>query len=218
VAAIVNTVGNNTSNCKDGSLTYWQDTVIIVVWDDWGGWYDHVSPSASAGGPGIGYPNSTGQQYVYGFRVPMLVISAYNNHTNGAPGYSGYISGTCQSQGNCNNEVPPYVHDFGSILNFIEYAFGANGNFLSLPGQLPNSGINPSYAYADVLAPDTYLSGACLQSVCPYSLSDFFTGTWSNPTPFTPINAPYGPSTFENWTYNDGNTATDPDADAEESQ
>ncbi|MGO9074252.1 MAG: alkaline phosphatase family protein [Terriglobales bacterium] len=20
----------------------WNDTVILVVWDDWGGWYDHV--------------------------------------------------------------------------------------------------------------------------------------------------------------------------------
>ena len=43
VAAIVDLVG--TSKCKnpDGS-SYWDSTAIIVTWDDWGSWYDHVSP------------------------------------------------------------------------------------------------------------------------------------------------------------------------------
>ena len=41
VAAIVNAVGQNTA-C-DG-VGYWQDTAVLVVWDDWGGWYDHVPP------------------------------------------------------------------------------------------------------------------------------------------------------------------------------
>jgi hypothetical protein len=39
---------------------------------------------------------------------------------------------------------------------------------------------------------------------------------WSNPTTFTPINAPYGALTFENWGVNDGNQPTDPDDDAME--
>jgi phospholipase C len=43
VASIINAVG--TSPCKnpDGS-SYWETTAIIVTWDDWGGWYDHVAP------------------------------------------------------------------------------------------------------------------------------------------------------------------------------
>jgi hypothetical protein len=208
VAAIVNAVG--TSNCENGN-GYWKDTVILVVWDDWGGWYDHVAPWNSSNGGG--YSNGTGSSYVYGFRVPLLVVSAYSKHTSGQPGFTGYISGACQSPGNCNNEVAPYVHDFGSILNFIEYAFGTNGNFLSLPGYPPNSGISPLYAYADVLAPDVYLNGGCSQSTCPYSLSDFFNPNWNNPTTFATINAPFGASTFENWGYNDGNQPSDPDDD-----
>lgn len=51
VADIVNTVGRS---------QYWDSTAIFVVWDDWGGWFDHVPPP-----PGLG------------FRVPLLVISPW---------------------------------------------------------------------------------------------------------------------------------------------
>jgi phospholipase C len=55
VASIVNAIG---------SSPYWSNTAIIVTWDDWGGWYDHVAP------PII-------NSYEYGFRVPLIVISPY---------------------------------------------------------------------------------------------------------------------------------------------
>jgi phospholipase C len=42
----------------------WPSTAIFLVWDDWGGFYDHVvPPKVDANG--------------YGFRVPGLVISPY---------------------------------------------------------------------------------------------------------------------------------------------
>ncbi len=44
---------------------YWPSTAIIVTWDDYGGFYDHVAP------PQIG-------QYGLSFRVPALVISPYS--------------------------------------------------------------------------------------------------------------------------------------------
>jgi phospholipase C len=47
-----------------GTSQYWKDTAIILVWDDWGGWYDNVPP------PQINYTS-------LGFRVPMIVISPY---------------------------------------------------------------------------------------------------------------------------------------------
>lgn len=62
VASIVNAVGNS---------QYWNSTAIIVLWDDWGGWYDHVAP------PQYNY-------YELGFRVPLIVISPYARH--------GYVS------------------------------------------------------------------------------------------------------------------------------
>jgi phospholipase C len=55
VAAIVNAIG---------ASSYWKNTAIIVTWDDWGGWYDHVPPRIY-------------NSYELGFRVPMIVISPY---------------------------------------------------------------------------------------------------------------------------------------------
>jgi hypothetical protein len=53
------------------------------------------------------------------------------------------------------------------------------------------------------------------QTLCPYSLSDFFTGNWTNSgaAKFVPITTyAYGSGVFENWGANDGNVPTDPDA------
>jgi len=193
VTAIVNAVGGGYTN-KGKQLKdcgYWKNTVILITWDDWGGWYDHILPLNCGPGPNgtcSGYPNSTGNWYVYGFRVPLLVVSAYNVHGTGS--YKGYISGACYPP-NCPNKQPPYVHDFGSILNFIEYAFGQNGKPLGGTG-----GISPSYPYADWYAPDgPFVCGAkCAQ---PYSLGDFFNfGNQATTfTPFTITNG-YGTECF----------------------
>ena len=94
VASIVNAIGN--SSCTDGfrgNTTYWQDTAIIITWDDWGGWYDHEPPTILPGVQG---------DYQYGFRVPLIFVSAYT------------------SQGLVDNSQ----YDFGSILRFIENNFG----------------------------------------------------------------------------------------------
>ncbi|MGP0074608.1 MAG: alkaline phosphatase family protein [Bryobacteraceae bacterium] len=90
VASVVNAIGSS-SSC-DGNKGYWQDTAILITWDDWGGWYDHEPPKF--------LPQPQGD-YQYGFRVPLLVVSAYTPE--------GYI-----------NNVQ---HDFGSILRFIEFNF-----------------------------------------------------------------------------------------------
>ncbi|MBV9103493.1 MAG: hypothetical protein JO060_07860 [Candidatus Eremiobacteraeota bacterium] len=55
VASVVNAIGNS---------QYWKNTAILISWDDWGGWYDHVPP------PSV---DSMG----LGFRVPLIVVSPY---------------------------------------------------------------------------------------------------------------------------------------------
>lgn len=55
VSKVVNAIGQS---------KYWNHTVIVIMWDDWGGWYDPVAP------PQTSY---TG----LGFRVPIIVISPY---------------------------------------------------------------------------------------------------------------------------------------------
>ena len=207
MAAIVNSIGNKTQICTGETEVYWKNTVILITWDDWGGWYDHVSPP-------IGYSNFTGGAYVYGFRVPLLVVSAYNVHGTGS--FTGYISGAC-TPGNCPNTNPRYVHDFGSILNFTEYALGSGGQPLSFSG-FPGQGISPHYPYADFLAPDSPNDPTvCSPQLCPFSLSDFFVPNLNQnptPTPFQTITLPPGLQTYvTQWFEDNPDTPTDPDDD-----
>jgi len=83
VASIVNAVGES---------KYWHSTTVIVVWDDWGGFYDHVRPPFFDRWGGLG------------FRVPMLIVSAYSRE--GTSKQRGYVSHT--------------QYEFGSILKFVE--------------------------------------------------------------------------------------------------
>jgi phospholipase C len=86
VASIVDAIGNS---------SYWENTAIIITWDDWGGWYDHVAPKVIHDGV------SWGSGYVYGFRVPLIIVSPYAK-----PAYISHVT-----------------HDFGSVLKFIEETF-----------------------------------------------------------------------------------------------
>jgi phospholipase C len=45
--------------------SYWNTCAIIVMWDDFGGFYDHVPPVQT-------------DEYGFGFRVPAIVISPYS--------------------------------------------------------------------------------------------------------------------------------------------
>ena len=42
----------------------WKSSALLITYDDWGGWYDHVPP------PQV-------DKYGYGFRVPAMLVSAY---------------------------------------------------------------------------------------------------------------------------------------------
>jgi len=172
VGDIVNAVGGGMSGSTCNSTTnplYWkrEPTAIFIVWDDWGGWFDHVQPWAVYKEdsnhrticPSSIAPNGWGCGYVSGFRVPLLVVSPYYTQ-------KGYVSGACDASG-CNNYKPPYWHDFGSILKFIETNF-------NLPS-IDQSGDN---GYADINAPDNNHPAGNVP------LSDFFGSTLQN---FNPI-------------------------------
>jgi phospholipase C len=174
VADIVNALGASTT-C-DGGKGYWKNTAIFITWDDWGGWFDHVPPFKMGG-----QTNGWGKYYTYGFRVPLLVVSAYTP--------AGYVSGALPPYGNGKDAI--HTHDFGSILAFIENNFG-----------LTIGSIGPSgYQFADAYAPEL------AAGVVP--LADFFTLT--QPQTFAPISVPtgYDASYFDNYFTN--NPADDPD-------
>jgi phospholipase C len=56
VAGLVDSIESNPS--------LWGSTAIFITWDDFGGYYDNVAPTQV-------------DQYGYGFRVPLIVVSPY---------------------------------------------------------------------------------------------------------------------------------------------
>jgi phospholipase C len=60
VGSVVNAIGES---------PFWNSTVIVILWDDWGGFYDHVPP------PQLDYQG-------LGFRVPMILVSPYAHRSS----------------------------------------------------------------------------------------------------------------------------------------
>jgi len=86
VASVVNAIGHS---------AYWNSTAIVLLWDDWGGWYDDaVPPRRDFRGLGI--------------RVPCIVISPYARVAAGTK--AGYVSHT--------------QYESASVLKFVEQVFG----------------------------------------------------------------------------------------------
>jgi phospholipase C len=74
---------------------YWKNTAVVIVWDDFGGFYDHVVPP---------HYDVMG----LGPRTPALIISPYTRTGDNPDG--GYIDST--------------VYEFSSVLRFIEDLHG----------------------------------------------------------------------------------------------
>ncbi len=70
---------------------YWPSTAIVVVWDDFGGFYDHVPP------PHV-------DVFGFGLRTPALIISPWTRRGDNPNG--GSIDST--------------TYEFSSVLAFIE--------------------------------------------------------------------------------------------------
>jgi phospholipase C len=141
VASIVNAIGNSTK-CDNGT-GYWDDTAIIITWDDWGGWYDHVVPTI--------LPKEQGD-YQYGFRVPLLVVSAYT------------------PRGSINN----VHHDFGSIVRFVEHNFGIAEGALNFADKRSTSNLTgffdlskPPRAFTKIAVDASVLTAAVMNDTSP---------------------------------------------------
>jgi phospholipase C len=80
----------------------WANTVFIVTFDEWGGFFDHVAPPRAAA-PNEVDPDIVGGKTLLGFRLPVIVASPF-------------------SRGDAlNPEVNSLVFDHTSILKLIEW-------------------------------------------------------------------------------------------------
>lgn len=77
----------------------WSSTVLIVNFDEWGGFYDHVPPPTAAIPPATAAAGDTDGRL--GFRVPAMLVSPFAPH-----------------------KVGHALYDHTSVLRFIESTFG----------------------------------------------------------------------------------------------
>jgi hypothetical protein len=69
VTSVVDAVGNS---------RYWDSTALFIMWDDWGGWYDHVPPpTVSAFGLGLRVSLRSGRRVR--FHSPAANVLEFRN-------------------------------------------------------------------------------------------------------------------------------------------
>ena len=76
----------------------WERTALVITYDEWGGFFDHVRPPRLPDDP----PSGDYDHAQAGFRVPAFVLSPFARR--------GHIDG--------------HVHDHTSVLKFVEWRFG----------------------------------------------------------------------------------------------
>jgi len=80
----------------------WANTVFIITYDEWGGFFDHVPPPKAEPGNGVDPPEGDGK-VLLGMRVPVVVASPWSRSQNGNP------------------RIASNVYDHTSILKLIEW-------------------------------------------------------------------------------------------------
>lgn len=98
----------------------WRGTVLIINFDEWGGFFEHVAP------PRVVAPNNVDQDLIngealLGFRVPALVVSPFTRNSEALP-LSGRIRQTDWRRKFAL--VNHAVCDHTSVLKLIEWRWG----------------------------------------------------------------------------------------------
>ncbi|MBV9700589.1 MAG: hypothetical protein JO078_10760, partial [Candidatus Eremiobacteraeota bacterium] len=92
-----------------GESAYWPTTTIIVTWDDWGGFFDHVPSVPRVVRPPRNKYDNPNDPNEWGFRVPFIVISPYVKAR-------GYVSNRMRSGFAYRSQ--------SVILQYVEATFG----------------------------------------------------------------------------------------------
>jgi Phosphoesterase family len=90
--------------------SHWERGAFVVVYDEWGGFFDHVKPGNAPGTPAPARRNGFTQ---VGFRVPAIVASPYAR-----PGFADHT-----------------VYDHTSVLRLIEWRYLGAPSQGSAPGR-----------------------------------------------------------------------------------
>jgi phospholipase C len=92
----------------------WDKTVLVINYDEWGGFFDHVTPPRVTAGVPVGASPSSGVdtdlnakgQVLAGFRVPCIIASPFTRATS------------------AETAVSHHFYDHTSVLKLIEWRWG----------------------------------------------------------------------------------------------
>ncbi|HXW12896.1 MAG TPA: alkaline phosphatase family protein [Terriglobia bacterium] len=146
----------------------WRSTVLVITFDEWGGFFDHVPPPRAA--QPVGDPDSdvVNGQVLLGLRVPAVVASPFSLGNPDQP------------------SVQHTIFDHTSILKLIEWRWGlppltardASTDVGNLAQALDFS--NPNPAVPDLPSPPSPSPNPCLEGL----LEDLLAETAVSRTPF----------------------------------
>eukprot|EP01127_Copromyxa_protea_P002475 TRINITY_DN1235_c0_g1_i3.p1 TRINITY_DN1235_c0_g1~~TRINITY_DN1235_c0_g1_i3.p1 ORF type:complete len:313 (-),score=46.03 TRINITY_DN1235_c0_g1_i3:188-1126(-) len=105
----------------------WQQTLFIITYDEWGGWYDSVPPKGKVPAPpgvsGLNWPPGPNPDFDFtrlGIRVPAVIVSAWLDHS-----------------------VDSHVYEHSSVPSTLKHLFDLNGpgpdGFLTVRDQTANT-------------------------------------------------------------------------------
>jgi phospholipase C len=83
----------------------WDKTVLIITFDEWGGFFEHVPPPRVIAANNVD-PDQVNGQVLLGFRVPPVIVSPFTRNTGTTP------------------LVKHALFDHTSILKLIEWRWG----------------------------------------------------------------------------------------------
>jgi len=120
-------------NSQSSNGNNWQNTLLIITFDEHGGGYDHIPPPSATPPNAAGPDNGTGQEGFgfdrLGVRVPMVMVSAYiaeNTIINTEMHHCSFVQTMAQkwglqpSLGPRQDTAPPFTEVFGPILRDLK--------------------------------------------------------------------------------------------------
>ncbi len=120
----------------------WRSSLLLITFDEWGGFYDHVRPPAAPIPPGeLGIGNTDGLR---GFRIPTILVSPFARRRN----------------------ISSVVYDHASILRLIEWRWNLE------PLTVRDAGANNladelDFAHPDISAPVYDVPAGPFGGPCP---------------------------------------------------
>jgi phospholipase C len=122
----------------------WQKTVLVITFDEWGGFFDHVPPPRVVA-PNSVDPDEVNGHVLLGFRVPVVVVSPFTR----------------------NAGVSHTLIDHTSILKLIEWRWGLPPlTACDASAQIGNLATAMNFASPDVTVPAVPLPNPVFAAPC----------------------------------------------------